>query len=141
MTKGARWTRNRYRHKKCGYEGKLRIVHDGYYCPGCKLYVYSNELELITAPKLSKSEKFVLKYLAEAYKKYPQPLRTVHSAFGIAGYSISTNFSRGIKYWLKILKKLEKKGLVKTVKVGFNEVVKLTEKGKRVSEEIKDDNC
>ena len=92
--------------------------------------------------KLNKSEKFALQYLKEAYKKYPEPLLTVHSIFGIASHSLYKRFPRTtLGYWLKVVKKLEKKGLVKTVKVGFNEVIKLTEKGKRVSEEIKDDNC
>lgn len=57
--------------------------------------------------KLTKSEKKALDYLKKAYEKYPEPLITVHSPYGLTAY-----YGKGIKYWLKVLLSLEKKGLV-----------------------------
>ena len=75
---------------------------------------------------MSKSERKALEYLRKAWEKYPEPLRTVHSAFGLMGY-----YGRTIEFWSKILKKLEDKGLVKKVVKGKG-VYMLTEKSRKL---------
>lgn len=59
---------------------------------------------------LTKTEKTALEYLRRAYEKYPEPLFTVHSAYGLARH-----YGRTIEFWRNVLKSLEKKGLVKPV--------------------------
>ena len=63
--------------------------------------------------ELSKYEQLALEWLKEAWERYPEPMLSVHSAYGLARRSYGTKHSRGTEFWLKTLENLEKKGLVK----------------------------
>lgn len=69
--------------------------------------------------KLSKTEHWALKKLKEFWEECPGPSLTLYSAHGLSGRSLYEHTrkplkrSYGIKYWTKILDKLERKGLVR----------------------------
>jgi len=61
--------------------------------------------------RLTKFEELALEWLREAWEKYPEPLLTVHSAYGLQRRSYGTPYSRGVEFWMKVLEKLKAKGL------------------------------
>ena len=63
--------------------------------------------------KLTKTEKFALDFLRKAWRDEPEPMLTVHSPYGLMRASYYTKFYRGVEFWAKVLRKLEKKGFVK----------------------------
>jgi len=77
-------------------------------------------VDIIEKLKLTKYERLALKWLDEAWDKYPLPKLTVHSAYGLVRRSYGTKYSRGLEFWLKTLQELERKGLVERDKQNSN---------------------
>jgi len=61
--------------------------------------------------RLTKFEELALEWLREAWTKYPEPLLTAHSAYGLMRRSYGTPYSRATEFWMEVLEKLEAKGL------------------------------
>jgi len=111
-----------YMCPKCGRQ--VELVEGKYYCKVCgpsaimiELSTSSDKKTSHMEPKLGVYETLALKWLQEFWEQYPEPIVTVHTAFGLARRSYGTKYARSAEFWQKILEELEKKGLVEKIQL------------------------
>jgi len=86
--------------------------------------------------KITTWERIALEYLYKAWNDYSEPLRSVHTPYGLMRYFYGTRYNRSVTFWQKVLKNLKKKGLVSEEIIGFDSYWRLTQKGEEVLKEL-----